>query len=114
MMEFIKNSIIPFILSMGFYFIFLGLYKMFDFPKWLIKEKLKIKSELLIFLLIILIPLAISILLYFIYEKIFGRVTSNIFIDSLALGLLWSMAFNFKNYKQKYWEVNICKIIVKV
>ncbi len=100
MIEFIKNIIIPFILSMGFLYMFLSLYKIFNFPKWLIKEKLKIKNELLIFLVILLIPLAISTLLYFIYEKIFGSVTSNIFIDSLSLGFLWSMVINFKNYKQ--------------
>lgn len=99
MKEFIKTNIIPVICSVGFMFMFLGLYKIFDFPKYLIKEKIKIKNEIVILLVILLVSFFISTLLYFFYEKIYGSVTSNIPIDSLVGGFMWSMVYNLKNYK---------------
>ena len=77
--------------------IFLGVYKIFNFPKWIIKDKMKIKNEGIILLIIILPPLVLMILVNFILEKIFRDPSiNNYMVDALFMGFMWSMAINFK------------------
>lgn len=101
MSTFFNNNIIPGIYSAIFLLIFLGVYKKFDFPKWIIKDRLKIKNEVAILLLIILTPIILIILVNLLWEEVFKYPSmNNQIVDSIFIGFMWSMVFNFKNYKK--------------
>ncbi|HAX73514.1 MAG TPA: hypothetical protein DCY20_08315 [Firmicutes bacterium] len=96
MFDFLQTAVIPCGVLLSLTLLFLGLYRLYDMPKMLLKDVLKIKSEWVICFLIIAIPFVIGwCLSYFINLNIqLFHVQLNVVV-CLTLACIWSLIYRY-------------------